>query len=337
MLEEIQKSLKILLAQSHDQRQDLNEIKDDVGSLKFGFAALQETTTELNSDSKRQNYKLHKVQDTLGSQEEKIEDLGECLEEHKTDTTEQIRWLKYDVNRKSHPCGPLNEWTQVVDFDMRVSTTTYPDGWVRSMFSVPTCGRATRQAAHVCYPASFEFPQGELSFSKVCGRIKAYAYGKLDGFNNVAAGNTLIHQSYVTGVSLTIGDPMQHVWTFVAAGAEYDGNGVMIPEVCPCGDDDGSSNIIVPPFVGNNYFCEAASNEMHINNILANDPLWDGKNCDFRSYCCNFNHPPYFVYHNRTTADAIDARICLLHDGPDEIGDFGDDILVESVEIYVAP
>ena len=206
MLEDIQKSLKVLLLQSHNQQQDLNDIKDDVGSLKFGFALLQDITTELNADSKRQKYKMHKLQDTIDAQDEKIEDLEGCLTDHKTDTTEKLDTLQSGVDAHNHPCfqghGPLDDWVKVVDFDMRDSTTTCPDGWVRSMFSLPTCGRATRSESHVCYPASFKFPQGELSFSKVCGRIKGYAYGAVDGFHSAEHGNEYIHQAYVTGVSL---------------------------------------------------------------------------------------------------------------------------------------
>ena len=71
----------------------------------------------------------------------------------------------------------------------------------------------------------------------------------------------------------------------------------------------------------------------------ADDPLWDSKNCNPESGCCYFNKPPYFVNYlgNAITIDAIDAQICLLGRGPADIGDRGDDILVEAIEIYVAP
>ena len=52
------------------------------------------------------------------------------------------------------------------------------------------------------------------------GRIKGYAYGAVDGFHSAEHGNEYIHQAYVTGVSLTVGSPMKHIWTFAAGLAE---------------------------------------------------------------------------------------------------------------------
>ena len=136
---------------------------------------------------------------------------------------------------------------------------------------------------------------------------------------------------------------MKHIWTFAAGLAELgrlsEFPDEVLPEMCPC-DTYDIFDIYVPKFVGNNYFCEAATNVFLEDFFLeASDPLWDGKNCVLPSSCCYYNHPPYFVNDMgyTTTADAIDARICLFHSGPENVGDPGDDILVEAVEIYVAP
>ena len=70
----------------------------------------------------------------------------------------------------------------------------------------------------------------------------------------------------------------------------------------------------------------------------ADDPLWDGENCNVNSNCCEYNRPPYFVNDLGTTmtASTIEARICVKEEAPVSVGSFGDDIAVEIVEIYIA-
>ena len=61
-----------------------------------------------------------------------------------------------------------------------------------------------------------------------------------------------------------------------------------------CDVDD--ITIPIPPFVGNNYFCESGLNVAFSAHIFqVDDPLWDGGNCIDESNCCEFNRPPYFV------------------------------------------
>ena len=344
MLQDIYDSLQTLVSTSHNQQQDLNAIKDDLGSLKFGFALLQDTTTELKADSTRQKYQLMKLQSKLQAQSGKIDDLGECLAEHKTDSTERLDSLQTTVDTSQHPCGGEDDWIQVVDFDMTDADTNCPTGWEESMFDLRTCGRTDRERQS-CYPATFTFSQGMLSFSKICGRVKAYAYGAVDGFQNFIRGNKDIDDPYVSGVSLTadVEGDTQHLWTFAAGIGELGRTSRPFeprPDQCPC-DLYDSTYIPIPFFVGNNYFCESGLNIFVEGKFVfqADDPLWDGKNCNPESGCCYFNKPPYFMNNlgNAITIHAIDARICLLGRGPADIGDRGDDILVEAIEIYVAP
>ena len=363
ILEDIYGAMKTLLSESHYHQQDLNAIRDDLGALKFGFALLQDATTDLSADSSGQNYKLQQIKSTLQHQGEKIEYLGECLEEHKTSTTdrfdaleirieehesnntEQLNILQTTVDAIEHPCGGSEDWVQVIDFDMTEPGTMCPSGWAdaTSTFQLPTCGRGTQTGTSTCFAASFPFEGGVQSFSKVCGRIRAYAYGGVDAFENFQT-LTAITQSYVSGVSLTAGDNYaEHLWTFAAGLAEIGRNdrGGFEPEIddqCPC-DRAEPSDIPVPSFVGNKYFCEAGINLFDGTFLFqADDPLWDGLNCNPKSRCCEYNRPPYFVNNlgKTLTFDEIDARICVLQSGPTMPGNNGDDILVEAMELYVA-
>ena len=172
-----------------------------------------------------------------------------------------------------------------------------------------------------------------MSFSKVCGRVRAYVYGSPDAFETFLINNYPITGAYVTGVSLTAESNSVHIWTFVAGSDETSSN-----KACPC-DLDDLSFVEIPDYVGNNYFCEAATNEFLGFEYFIDDPLWDGLNCGLESRCCDYNTPPYFVnYLGETiTVDKIEARLCFNDNGPAPGQTVGDDIRVEQIEIYVAP
>ena len=373
-LEEIYGDLKTLISESHYHQQDLSAIRDDLGALKFGFALLQHTTTDLRADSKRHSYKLQQIEATLDHQHEKIEHLSECLEDTKTETTLKLDRLQSDVDgvgtclethktettqefsdllfaldnvnvgngtdcpgTSSHPCGDLEEWVKVVDFDMTDPTTSCLPGWLENTDRVRTCGRPKPAGSRICYPATLPFIGGTMrSFSKVCGRVRAYARGSLTGFY---ADGAPIAQFYVAGVTLTAGP--EHLWTFAAGQVENDQEVAPFTD-CPC-DTEDTSNIQIPSFVGNNYFCESHIIDMvtitRPDEYYTDDPLWDGLNCHLSSRCCDFNQPPYFINFLGKTIeyDEIDAKICLKDGGATPHSITADDIRVEQIEIYVAP
>ncbi len=62
-----------------------------------------------------------------------------------------------------------------------------------------------------------------------------------------------IDDVYVEGVSLTYGHlPRQHIWTFVNE-TQSDSS------VCPCTRPNLPYTGVVPPFIGQDYFCETGS------------------------------------------------------------------------------
>ena len=124
----------------------------------------------------------------------------------------------------------------------------------------------------------------------------------------------------------------EHLWTFAAGESELGRSGepgVEQPGQCPC-DRSDPSDIPVPGFVGNNYFCEAAVNIHDSENpsflFHFDDPLWDGLNCNPKSSCCEFNQPPYFVNDlGRTiTVNSIEGRLCT------------GGVLLRKIEVYLS-
>jgi dynein heavy chain len=104
---------------------------------------------------------------------------------------------------------------------------------------------------------STKFPLSGVKYSRVCGKIKAYQYGTPDAFYPYYANRDVtIDNHYVDGVSLTHGQrPRKHIWTFATARDETRSS----QWVCPCTKTNTFYTGVVPPFIGQDYFCETGS------------------------------------------------------------------------------
>ena len=258
----------------------------------------------------------------------------ECTDSEKSlelyqNLTHQLESIQSGVNTLHGPytCGGTIGWRRVVYLDMTDSHTTCPSGWQLTGYSKRTCGRVST-GLWTCDSATFPVSGGE--YTRVCGRIKAYQWGATLAFSSYHDGyRTTIDGAYVAGVSVTHGSPQQHIWTF-AAGMQ-EGNPPWTYS-CPC---DTSRDIRVPPFVGEDYFCESGVNEVWNNNrhwhtFHSTDTLWDGEDCLPSSMCCSQHNPPYFIKQLPTpTTDDIEARVCLYYTSSSA------NIAVELVELYV--
>lgn len=180
---------------------------------------------------------------------------------------------------------------------------------------------------------SVTFDTQGMQYSRVCGKVVGYQFGETVAFLNFNEENpnVTIEENYVSGIAVTHGGPRnrQHVWTFAAATAEV-GRG---PWVCPCGTTRHNQNlqtVQVPPFVGEDYFCEAGTTLYQGEKLYADDPLWDGRGCSRHSTCCTHNSPPWFnVDLPSATTDDIEVRLCA------HAGTAYEDTLIETVELYV--
>ena len=173
------------------------------------------------------------------------------------------------------------------------------------------------------------FSSHEIQYSRVCGKIIGYQYRSPDAFAPYIILRTQsLDDGFVDGIVLTRGSPGTHIWTFAAGVNQYrmDRNG------CPCNGD--SYNGPIPPYIGNDYFCD--SGHRYNTGVLqadytnfTDDPLWDGAGCVSGS-CCTFNSPPWFCKDLSTpTTDEIQLRLCLDQALSDE------DVFFEIVELYV--
>ena len=173
--------------------------------------------------------------------------------------------------------------------------------------------------------SSAVLPVEGVQYSRVCGKIIGYQQKAPDAFwlfnRN---GQTTIDSYYVDGISLTHGIiPRKHIWTFAAALHEDNSNTDL---VCPCTSTRNSPPPAVPPYVGDDYFCDTGSESHYQYIFYGDDPLWDGGPY---STCCSWNNPPWFMKEISPTTDDIEMRLCSDQERGNE------DITFETLKIYI--
>ena len=194
----------------------------------------------------------------------------------------------------------------MAELDMTDKTTQCPDSLELRTSPLRTCTTVNTGDRATC--SSDMFSVDSLQYFKLCGRIRAYQVGNTDAFSSIS---TNIDTHYVDGVSLTHGSsPRQHNWTFSNAQNEDDQRP---GSICSCTNTAISSMAPPPPqFVGNDYFCDTATDTGIPGGVFYNsDPLWDGAGCGPQSTCSSFNSPPWFYKQlPQTTTDDIEMRVC---------------------------
>ena len=229
--------------------------------------------------------------------------------------------LEYcDMTRRC--CNSTGGWMRVAHLDMTDTNQYCPSGFRLITSPKRTCGTPGSRCV------STTFPLNGVKYSRVCGKIIGYQYYSTDAFDPYYLDRSrTIDSQYVDGVSVTHGQtPRKHIWTFVAALDEARSN----QRVCPCTKTNTPFTGVVPPFIGQDFFCETGSTYQVRNQFYHADPLWDGSGCGTTSSCCGFNNPPWFCKQlPQPTTDDIEMRACTSEGISDEY------LALETVEIYV--
>ena len=228
---------------------------------------------------------------------------------------------------QGYSCGGSTGWRRVAYLNMSDPSQQCPSAWREITTPHRVCGR--RFTSGSCEGVTYT--TGSEQYDQVCGRIIGYQLGSTDGFRGFSRS---INSVYVDGVSVTYGSSRQHIWTFAAGIDEQSGDTIDgLSSHCPCVTGNMAAANNIPPFVGQNYFCETGLTQWsRVDGIFwANgDPLWDGQGCGPRSSCCTFNSPPWFnVRLSPPTTDDIEVRIC------DTESFQADDTPIQVVELYV--
>ena len=226
-----------------------------------------------------------------------------------------------------HCCNSTGGWVRVANLNM-----TDPDQDCPAEFTFIGEPRSCGKAGGGCVSATFE-TQG-IQYSKVCGRLLAYQEGEPDAFKpyNTAYNRSrflTLEDQYLDGVSITYGQsPREHVWSFVAAHDEA--RSTPSYRICPCTKANEMYYSRVPPFIGDDYFCDTGSRNEVEDRFYVDDPLWDGQGCGENSTCCSWNTPPWFCKDlPRAIKDDIEVRLCSDSGRSDE------HTPIELIELYV--
>jgi len=159
-------------------------------------------------------------------------------------------------------------------------------------------------------------------YSEVCGWVYGYNKGTTDGFYRWGCPGCTIDGPYVDGVSITHGQPRQHIWSFAATSK--------IPALpyhehyCPCTSSPNQYTYL-PPFVGNDYSCEYES----ANTYTTADQLWGGQGCVASHQQC-YDRGSWFCKEiPKPTTDAIEFRLCTDQGRGDK------EMYIEEIELSV--
>lgn len=238
--------------------------------------------------------------------------------------------------QRAECCGATSGgWLRVAYLNMTNSSHQCPSEWTEVTDPVRACARNSPSAG--C--RSEIYNTRGVSYTQICGRVIGYQFCIPEAFASFNNNQSLtINDAYVDGVSITHGSPREHVWTFAIAETDFPGVSARTA-LCPCTTGQPQvSDIVIPPFVGNDYFCETGSSGGFIAScdlsmgmgVFAMDPVWDGQECNQFSTCCEFNSPSWFCRQlPESTSDSIEVRLCA------DQGNTNEDVLVELLELYV--
>ena len=212
-------------------------------------------------------------------------------------------------------------WLKVADFDMTRGDKC-PKEWRELLVNgIRVCRSPSNNAG--CY--STIFTVNSTKYQKVRGFVRGYEKPGTDGFDSYR-GIRGINEAYVDGVSITLGNPRKHVWTYVAG---YTDSANVPSSNCPCSSTPGPDP---PAFVGEHYYCEAGNNgQSSLNGFFTDDPLWDGAGCvHARNTCCNIVGLPWFLREFPTIQhEDIEVRICTDEHYGNEA------VLVDQLQLYI--
>ena len=215
-------------------------------------------------------------------------------------------------------CGSKG-WTRVAHVDVPNEKScpgdlTFISSPIQSCGGLPTAG---------C--ASANFSTHGISYSQVCGRLRGYQVGTPDAFGpyvNDPGKPDLV----IDGVLISHGKTQKHIWAYAIGHqkAPVSQNNVC----CPC--TDPKFNGVVPPFIGNDYYCDSAVDSNPKLGKFYTTPLWIGEGCTPPNFCCSHSGMPWFYKTLPVpTTDYIEIRNC--HNSPPS----DEDTALDLIELYI--
>ena len=133
-------------------------------------------------------------------------------------------------------CGGIKGgWMRIAQLDTNQGDAC-PTDWRPVTTPRPLCRGSGSRAG--CYSAYF--PNNKAEYSSICGKLKGYQQGTPAAFLANFAKAKSIDDPYLDGVSITVGYPRKHVWSYAAGYSKtYDTSSSKIN--CPCAKYPGAA------------------------------------------------------------------------------------------------
>ena len=226
--------------------------------------------------------------------------------------------------------GHKGGWMRVANFSTSAGDDC-PMGWSKittpndpGFPSIDVCRSPNDDPG--CY--STVFSVSGVSYSKICGMARGYQKGGIDAFaNGLVTMQSGINTVYMDGLSITIGSPRQHVWSYAIGLSEA--TSIATSGNCPCSENPGT---VAYSFIQNNYYCESGTTGgIELETYFTNDPLWDGEGCvGPNNNCCTSPGMPWFLREFPINQqEDVEARICTDQEFSDEA------VLIDKLLLYV--
>ncbi len=220
---------------------------------------------------------------------------------------------------KTTQCGVTGAWERVAYINMSETGATCPT----PLHTISEPGRKAVCGRHVdnqCSSVNFT-TSNCYNYTQVCGIVQGYQFGRANAFGPSYRYNISIDGPYLDGISITAGQPRQHLWSYAVRYSETK------HIACPC---NNNTDLIthVPDFVGQHHYCESGFPDSLVRQTAWDDPLWDGAGCTAAgNQCCE----RYGWFHRviPSTTDDIEVRWCSNEPRTTE------DVYTDLVEIWV--
>lgn len=221
---------------------------------------------------------------------------------------------------------PGDGWVKVFDLNLETnSEDPCPNSWIKTTVNGILHCRLP-QGGSECQNETVS--TNSLSYSRVCGRLKGFQYGRTSAFfpySSIAGSGVGINGVYLDGVSITRGTPREHIWSFASGYSSIEG---LVGFQCPCISESLVGVTPPPDFVGNNYFCDSGTDtEPASGQFYGSNPLWDGQGCQAGNQCCS-RGPYFFAELPEASCDPLEVRLCVYNTATINVG-------LSIMELYV--
>ena len=174
--------------------------------------------------------------------------------------------------------------------------------------------------------ASAKFSTHGMSYSKVCGRLRGYQIGQPGAFGPYV--NDPTSGVIIDGVIISHGKTQKHIWAYATGYERVPTDIGYNNHFCSC--TSYKFNGVIPPFIGNDYYCDSGVDSGPERGKFYTTPLWTGEGFTPPNFCCSHSGMPWFC----KTLPVPTTDYIEIHNCHNNIA-FNEDTALELIELYI--